>query len=405
MVCLHSTCIVKGEVLNCVVCIDERHKGHKMIPLQKLLNLIKKQESLIMLNTLHQSQHSEMQIAQLNKLQEQINQAIQKQRELVEQQLKFDKIIISYQLMASINEEKLLGQLIQKLLLKLEYNPRAQQLITRTEQLKEEQPQITQFLMNLTNFKDTLKISIQDTQLVQASRTSSTYRQIRNNSINTEGYRTMRSFDRSPLSPQPFEDRLSVTQSLSNQYYRPNSQGKPIIGEPSPPPPMREISYKFHSEYHGIGAQVKGKQVKQVLNTEGNLALIGPSIYGNGLIRDSNLKLLIRSCQNQNIRYPMALGICDQKRVKEKLYQKDSEGCYFLNSHGYITSENQSKVKCGKRFYNGSYVELKFKPFQSELHITIDDGEPIIIKISLSQTKLIYFTVRLGDLHDAIEIM
>ncbi|CAD8111577.1 unnamed protein product [Paramecium sonneborni] len=405
MVCLHGTCIEKGEVLNCVVCIDEKHKGHKLIPLTKLLNLIRKQESLIMLNTLNYSQNLEIQITQLNKLQEQINQVIQKQRELLEQQLKFDKLIISHQFMASINEAKLLGQMIQKLLLKLEYNPRAQQLISRIQPLKEEQPQFNQFLMNLMNFRDILQIPPQDTTLVQASRTSSTSRQNRNNSINTEGYRTMRSYDRSPLSPQPFEDRLSVTQSLSNQYYRPNSQGKQLIGEPSPPPPMKEISYKFHSEYHGEGVQIKGKQAKQILNTEGNIVLIGPSIYGNGLIRDSKLRLLIRSCQNQNIRYPMALGLCDQKKVKEKHFQKDSEGCYFLNSYGYINCESKPKIKCGKRFYNGSYIELQFKPFQSELHITIDDGEVIIIKISLNQQKLIYFAVRLGDIYDAIDIL
>lgn len=61
---------------------------------------------------------------------------------------------------------------------------------------------------------------------------------------------------------------------------------------------MKEIPFQFHSEYHGIGFQVTGKVGKQVLNTVGCLALIGPSIYGNGIIRDSKISLLIRSCQN-----------------------------------------------------------------------------------------------------------
>ena len=39
------------------------------------------------------------------------------------------------------------------------------------------------------------------------------------------------------------------------------------------------------------------------------------------------------------------------------------------------------------------------------MHITIDDGEVIIIRLSLNQFKLLYFAVRLGDLHDAIEIV
>ena len=62
-----------------------------------------------------------------------------------------------------------------------------------------------------------------------SSRASSIYKPNKNKSIN-DGYRTMRSFERSPLSPQPFEDKLSVTQSLSNPYYRPKSMDRPLIG-------------------------------------------------------------------------------------------------------------------------------------------------------------------------------
>jgi hypothetical protein len=43
MICLNNDCISSGEVLNCVVCFEEKHKGHKVIGLNKLLTLMKKQ--------------------------------------------------------------------------------------------------------------------------------------------------------------------------------------------------------------------------------------------------------------------------------------------------------------------------------------------------------------------------
>ncbi|CAD8103215.1 unnamed protein product [Paramecium sonneborni] len=451
LLCLNTECISKNKVLNCLACVEQNHSGHQVIHYKKFITLLQKQGAQLLNEIDFKLQDSaNMQndmltkireiIKQLTELQDIVNDAINKQKEMLERKLQYYEqfacILPNYEIFnqaIKLNDQNLLQKLMTQFLSKVEYNQKRQELIARNDCIidqSEETEGENILFRKLKEFINSFKQDIDNNNncISQNSQLSTSFKQKKYSQTNDEfkrshqrisSYKRMVSIEKSPGSP---DDRISITQSLSQFYYKPN-RTKKRVGEQIQLIETQNTystTYQFHPECFGQGLQITPKQVKLITDNDKRIAIIKPSIYGSGLTREQQITIIIKVCRSSNQRYPMAVGICDQSKLQEDNFifsgsaehvsgsHNKDHGCYLLNSNGYIrsmTGQDMSKSSPNLRFYSNSTLELSFKPFHKQLIIKRDQQVQTIIPLEFHKDQKLFFCVRLADLHDCIEIV
>ncbi|CAK63136.1 unnamed protein product (macronuclear) [Paramecium tetraurelia] len=314
---------------------------------------------------------------------------------------------------------------------KVEYNTKRQEFLVRNNYILDAAEETDGENLLFRKLKDVMNSFRSDVDMnyqTQVSQQSNSHLQKKLSQTNNEfkrshqqlpSYKKITAIEKSPGSP---DDKISVSQSLSQFYYKPNNLKKRIGQQMSLVETSNTFStkYSFHSECFGQGLQVTSKQVKLILDCDKSIAFIKPSIYGSGLAREQRVTLVIKVCRNSNQRYPMAVGICDQQKLQENNFvftgsaehmpgsNNKDHGCYLLNSNGYIrsmTGSDMIRSSPNLRFYSNSTLELTFKPFHKQLIINRDQQVQTTIPLEFYKDQKLFFCVRLADLHDCIEIL
>ncbi|CAD8194523.1 unnamed protein product [Paramecium pentaurelia] len=447
LLCMNPECISMNKVLNCVSCIEENHIGHQVIHYKKFINLLQKQGNSLLNEIDLRFQESTVQndlvcklknlIKQLTELSDMVNDAILKQKDMLERKLQyyeqFSCVLPSQDIFNRAikqHDQNLIQKLMSQFFQKIEYNTKRQEFLVRNNYLMDAAEETEGENLLFRKLKDLINVFKSDVEVnyqTQVSQQSNSHLQKKLSQTNNDfkrshqqlpSYKKIANIEKSPGSP---DDRISVSQSLSQFYYKPSTLKKRIGQQMS----LVEVSntfsttYSFHSECFGQGLQITSKQVKLILDSDKNIALIKPSIYGSGLAREQRVTLIIKVCRNSNQRYPMAVGICDQQKLQESnfIFQGSAEhmpgsnnkdhGCYLLNSNGYIrsmTGSDMIRSSPNLRFYSNSTLELTFKPFHKQLIINRDQQVQTTIPLEFYKDQKLFFCVRLADLHDCIEI-
>ncbi|CAK63135.1 unnamed protein product (macronuclear) [Paramecium tetraurelia] len=99
LLCMNPECISMNKVLNCVSCIEENHIGHQVIHYKKFINLLQKQGNSLLNEIEFRFQESTVQndlvcklknlIKQLTELSDIVNDAIHKQKDMLERKLQY----------------------------------------------------------------------------------------------------------------------------------------------------------------------------------------------------------------------------------------------------------------------------------------------------------------------------
>ncbi|CAD8107128.1 unnamed protein product [Paramecium primaurelia] len=447
LLCMNPECISMNKVLNCVSCIEENHIGHQVIHYKKFINLLQKQGNSLLNEIDLRFQESTVQndlvcklknlIKQLTELSDIVNDAILKQKDMLERKLQyyeqFSCVLPTQDIFNRAikqHDQNLIQKLMSQFFQKIEYNTKRQEFLVRNNYLMDAAEETEGENLLFRKLKDLINVFKSDVEMnyqTQVSQQSNSHLQKKLSQTNNDfkrshqqlpSYKKIANIEKSPGSP---DDRISVSQSLSQFYYKPSTLKKRIGQQMS----LVEVSntfsttYSFHSECFGQGLQITSKQVKLILDSDKNIALIKPSIYGSGLAREQRVTLIIKVCRNSNQRYPMAVGICDQQKLQESnfIFQGSAEhmpgsnnkdhGCYLLNSNGYIrsmTGSDMIRSSPNLRFYSNSTLELTFKPFHKQLIINRDQQVQTTIPLEFYKDQKLFFCVRLADLHDCIEI-
>ncbi|CAD8187600.1 unnamed protein product [Paramecium octaurelia] len=448
LICLNPECISNNKVLNCIACIEESHCGHSVIHYKKFITLLQKQGAHLLneidfkLQDSTNTQNDMLNkikeiIKQLTELQDIVNDAINKQKEMLERKLQYYEQFASLLPTQEIfnqaikqHDQSLIQKLMTQFFLKVEYNQKRQEFVARNNYLidqSEETEGENILFRKLREFINSFRQDIDNNYLLQNSQLSTSFKQKKLSQTNNEfkrshqriaSYKRVVSAEKSPGSP---DDRISITQSLSQFYYKPNAVKK-RVGEQIQLIETQNAfttTYSFHPECFGQGLQMTSKQIKLTTDNEKRMALIKPSIYGSGLSREQRITLIIKVCRNSNQRYPMAVGICDQSKLQEDNFifsgsaehvpgsHNKDHGCYLLNANGHIrsmTGQDMAKSSPNLRFYSNSTLELTFKPFHKQLVINRDQQVQTTIPLELYKDQKLFFCVRLADLNDCIEI-
>ncbi|CAD8115559.1 unnamed protein product [Paramecium sonneborni] len=447
LLCMNTECISMNKVLNCVSCIEENHIGHQVIHYKKFINLLQKQGNSLVNEIDFRFQESTVQndlvyklknlIKQLTELQEMLNDAIQKQKDMLERKLQyyeqFSCVLPTQEIFnkaIKLHDQNLIQKLMSQFFQKIEYNTKRQEFLVRNNYIidaAEETDGENLLFRKLRDLINAFKSDGDNNYKTQVTQQSNSQFQKKLGQTNLEfnrsqqqlsSYKKITGIDKSPGSP---DDRISVSQSLSQFYYKPSNQKKRIGQQMSLIETSNTFSttYSFHSECFGQGLQITSKSAKLILDNDKSIALIKPSIYGSGLAREQRVTLIIKVCRNSNQRYPMAVGICDQSKLQENNFiftgsaehmpgsNNKDHGCYLLNSNGYIrsmTGSDMVRSSPNLRFYSNSTLELTFKPFHKQLIINRDSQVQTTIPLELYKDQKLFFCVRLADLHDCIEI-
>ncbi|CAD8200793.1 unnamed protein product [Paramecium octaurelia] len=448
LLCMNPECISMNKVLNCVSCIEENHIGHQVIHYKKFINLLQKQGNSLLNEIEFRFQESTVQndlvcklknlIKQLTELSDIVNDAIHKQKDMLERKLQYYEQFScvlptqdTFNRAIKQHDQNLIQKLMSQFFQKVEYNTKRQEFLVRNNYIldaAEETDGENLLFRKLKDVMNTFRSDVEMNYQTQVSQQSNSHLQKKLSQTNNEfkqshqqlpSYKKITAIEKSPGSP---DDRISVSQSLSQFYYKPNNMKKRIGQQMSLVETSNTFSttHSFHSECFGQGLQVTSKQVKLILDCDKSIAFIKPSIYGSGLAREQRVTLVIKVCRNSNQRYPMAVGICDQQKLQENNFvftgsaehmpgsNNKDHGCYLLNSNGYIrsmTGSDMIRSSPNLRFYSNSTLELTFKPFHKQLIINRDQQVQTTIPLEFYKDQKLFFCVRLADLHDCIEIL